>query len=87
MLLLDDIGYYLPKALGGYPNESTFYEDYPLASDAWLENMPLIDPSYKFEDPVKDFERSLTTGEEDKKALDKKMNEEIENAKKNQNLV
>ncbi len=81
MLELDDVGYYKPKALGGLPSESTFYEDYPLMSEAWHYNDPLSDPHYEFEDPTKDFKRSLGSGEEDKKLLDQKMKQEIRKAK------
>ena len=86
-LLLDDIGYYLPKVLGGLPTESSFYEDYPLTTEAWLYTVEDSDPHYKFEDPQTDFKRSLSSGEETKKQLDKKIKEELGQVKNRENPI
>ncbi len=69
--------------LAGEPTESTFYEDYPLTSEAWLYNDPLADPHYEFEDPAKGYKPSLISGKEDgKKLLDRRVEEDLARANK-----
>lgn len=68
-------------ALAGVPNESTFYEDYPILADAWHYNEPLADPHYEFKDPKQDFIESQSNTEKDKEELDKKMVKEIKGMK------
>ena len=80
-LELDDIGYYKPKVLGGLPSESTFYEDYPISSEAWHYNNPMCDPNYEFEEPDTDFKRTIAKDQDRKQLLDQKMQQAARKAK------
>ena len=73
----DSIGYYQPLLIASTPKETYFYEDYPTSSDAMPVTRETIDPLYEFEEPSKDYQRSLKSDVDMKQALDTKMEQDM----------
>ena len=76
----DTIGYYKPLLIASTPKEAYFYEDYPTSSDALPIVRETIDPLYEFEEPSKDYQKSLKSDVDMKQALDAKMEQDMNKA-------